>query len=273
MSTGLVPAGMQAWLVASPVLAAFVFSLVAGVVLTGAGSLSVLVFGALGEKRNNALLSFAAGVMLAASFFSLLLPGIELASSASGSKSSAAFAMALAVGAGAAALWAIHRFVPHEHFIKGCEGEGCERLKRVWLFVLAIAIHNLPEGMATGVAAASGDATNAVSVALGIGLQNAPEGLAVTAALLSQGYLRSRAIAIGVLSGVIEPLGAVLGAATIALAGGLLPWGLGFAAGAMLYVISEEIIPETHRAGREASATAMLFVGFLAMMYLDVALA
>ena len=191
MSTGLVPAGMQAWLVASPVLAAFVFSLVAGVVLTGAGSLSVLVFGALGEKRNNALLSFAAGVMLAASFFSLLLPGIELASSASGSKSSAALAMALAVGAGAAALWAIHRFVPHEHFVKGCEGEGCERLKRVWLFVLAIAIHNLPEGMATG----------------------------VTAALLSQGYLRSRAIAIGVLSGVIEPLGA----ATIALAGGLLP--------------------------------------------------
>ena len=264
--------GLQAWLVASPVLGALIFSLVAGVVLTGAGAASVLAFEALSERRNNALLSFAAGVMLAASFFSLLLPGIELAAAGSGSRSTAALSMALAVATGAAALWAIHHFVPHEHFIKGCEGEGCERLKRVWLFVLAIAIHNLPEGMATGVAAASGDAANALSVALGIGLQNAPEGLAVTAALISQDYGRGRAVAVGMLTGVVEPLGAVLGAGTIALTSGLLPWGLGFAAGAMLYVISEEIIPETHRAGREAGATAMLFVGFLAMMYLDVAL-
>ena len=269
MNDPLLHAQLQAWLAGSPLTAALVLSLGAGVVLTGIGSLSVLAFGALSERRNAALLSFAAGVMLAASIFSLLLPGLALAETAMGSKPAAGLAMALAVATGAAALWAIHRFVPHEHFVKGCEGEGCERLKRVWLFVLAITIHNLPEGMATGVAAASGDVQSALGVAFGIGLQNAPEGLAVTAALLSQSYLRSRAIAIGVLSGVVEPLGALLGAGAISLAHGLLPWGLGFAAGAMLYVISEEIIPETHRVGREGSVTAMLFGGFLAMMYLD----
>jgi ZIP family zinc transporter len=262
-------AALQTWLTGSPVLAALTLSVLAGVVLTGLGTLSVLAFGQLSEKRSAALLSFAAGVMLAASIFSLLLPGLELAETTSGSKPAAGLAMGLAVALGAAVLWAIHRYVPHEHFIKGCEGEGCDRLRRVWLFVLAITIHNLPEGMATGVAAASGDVRSALGVALGIGLQNAPEGLAVAAALLSQNYSRGTAIAVGVLSGVVEPVGAVLGAGAIALASGILPWGLGFAAGAMLYVISEEIIPETHRVGREGMATAMLFTGFLGMMYLD----
>ena len=173
---------------------------------------------------------------------------------------------------GAAALLCLERWLPHEHFIKGVEGQASRTLRRTWLFVFAIALHNLPEGLAIGVAHAGGDPLRANALATGIAIQDVPEGLVVAMALLAAGYRRALAVGLGMASGLVEPLGSVLGAAVVSASVSLLPWGLGFAAGAMLFVISHEIIPESHRKGHEAWATGGLMVGFVVMMLLDTAL-
>ena len=152
------------------------------------------------------------------------------------------------------------------------EGPPSEALQRVWLFVIAITIHNVPEGLAVGVGFGGGDVANGVTLAIGIGLQNAPEGLAVAVALLGQDYDRRRAFAIAALTGLVEPVGGLLGAGAVEVFEPLLPWALAFAAGAMLYVISHEIIPETHRSGFQNEATAGLTIGLVLMMFLDVTL-
>jgi ZIP family zinc transporter len=141
-------------------------------------------------------------------------------------------------------------------------------LRRIWLFVLAITIHNFPEGAAVGVGF-GGDRSEAWSLALGIGLQNIAEGGAVAVALAGEGYPRRYAIAIATLTGAVEPVGGFLGAAAVTLMMALLPWGLAFAAGAMIFVISHEIIPETHRRGHQLPATAGLMIGVVLMMMLD----
>src|SRR5699024_10060230 len=146
------------------------------------------------------------------------------------------------------------------------------KLRRTWLFVIAIVLHNLPEGLAIGVAYAAQDIASAHALAAGIAIQDIPEGLVVAVALLAAGYRRSIAISIGMLSGLAEPVMAVFGAAVIGLSWALLPWGLGLAAGAMLFVISHEIIPESHRKGHEAAATTGLMIGFVVMMLLDTAM-
>jgi ZIP family zinc transporter len=143
----------------------------------------------------------------------------------------------------------------------------------VWLFVFAIALHNLPEGLAIGAGYAGNEGVRANALAIGIAIQDVPEGFVVAAALLAAGYGRAFSVALGVASGLVEPLGAVVGAAVIGHSALLLPWGLGFAAGAMLFVISHEIIPESHRKGHESFATAGLMLGFVLMMILDTALA
>jgi ZIP family zinc transporter len=167
----------------------------------------------------------------------------------------------------------VDRVVPHEHFVKGLEGPQARAMKRVWLFVLAIAVHNLPEGLAIGVAYAGTDPLGALALATGISIQDVPEGMVVALALRGVGYGRVRSAGLGVLSGLVEPVAAVFGAAVIGLSASLLPWGLAAAAGAMLYVISHEIIPESHRAGHERWATCGLMLGFILMMVLDTALA
>jgi ZIP family zinc transporter len=172
--------------------------------------------------------------------------------------------------AGMGALAALNRTLPHEHFKVGLEGPMAPSLRRVWLFVLAIAIHNFPEGLAVGVGFGTGDMARGLPLAIGIGLQNAPEGLAVAVALMGEGYTRMRAFRIALLTGLIEPVGGVIGAAVVSVSELLLPWGLVFAAGAMLYVISHEIIPETHRRGHQDRATAGLAVGLVTMLFLDV---
>ncbi|HEY0200605.1 MAG TPA: ZIP family metal transporter, partial [Burkholderiaceae bacterium] len=159
-----------------------------------------------------------------------------------------------------------------EHFIKGVEGQSSRTLRRTWLFVFAIALHNLPEGLAIGVAFGGTDSMRASALTAGIAIQDVPEGLVVAVALLAAGYRRLFAVCLGMASGLVEPLGAVLGAGVISYSVGLLPWGLGFAAGAMLFVISHEIIPESHRKGHEAFATGGLMLGFVIMMLLDTAL-
>jgi len=164
------------------------------------------------------------------------------------------------------------RLLPHEHFIKGREGADAKQLRRTWLFVIAITLHNLPEGLAIGVGYAANEGLRANSLTLGIAIQDVPEGFVVAASLLAAGYTRGFAVVLGALTGLIEPLGAVIGAIVVSSSTMLLPWGLGFAAGAMLFVISHEIIPESHRKGHEAWATTGLMLGFVLMMILDTSL-
>lgn len=142
-------------------------------------------------------------------------------------------------------------------------------MKKIWLFIIAITIHNFPEGMAVGVGFGSGDIANGTSLAIGIGLQNMPEGLAVALPLLGLGYSRLKAIGIATLTGLVEPVGGLLGVAAVSIFHPVLPIGLAFAAGAMLFVISDEIIPETHAKGRSRQATFGIIVGFIIMMTLD----
>ena len=169
---------------------------------------------------------------------------------------------------GAVAL--MNDLLPHEHFKTGREGPKAASLRRVWLFIIAITIHNFPEGLAVGVGFGAGGFDGGMPLAIGIGLQNAPEGLAVAISLLGEGYGKVRAWGIAALTGIVEPLGGLIGAGVITMSQPLLPWGLAFAAGAMLYVISHEIIPETHRSGHQNKATLGLSIGLVAMPFLDV---
>ncbi len=242
---------------------------------TALGTLPILLCHRLSEAVQDMLFGFGAGVMLAATAFSLVIPGLE-AARAAGSFGGGPWAAGGVVGAaillGAAALLGLDRVLPHEHFIKGREGTTARTLRRTWLFVIAITLHNLPEGLAIGVGYAGNEGVRANALAMGIAIQDVPEGLVVAAALLAAGYRRALAVGLGIASGLIEPVGAVAGAAIIGYSSALLPWGLGFAAGAMLFVISHEIIPESHRKGHEALATGGLIVGFVLMMMLDTAL-
>lgn len=247
-------------------------SLAAGL-MTGVGALPVLVGRTISRRANDTMLGFAAGVMLAASFFSLILPGIDAAEGLYGSVLIAALIAGAGVAMGALAVAAMNEYVPHEHFLTGREGAEAAALAKIWLFVLAITIHNFPEGMAVGVGFGGGNVANGISLATGIGLQNAPEGLAVAVALRGQGYRPRNAFLIALATGLVEPVGGVLGAAAVSASEHLLPWGLAFAAGAMIYIISHEIIPETHRHGHQNRATTGLTAGLILMMVLDVALA
>ena len=240
---------------------------------TALGTLPVLFSQRLSDRTQDTLFGFGAGVMLAACSFSLIIPGISASRAAGAGAWEAGGVMGVAILLGGLALLFMDRVVPHEHFIKGVEGQMSRKLRRTWLFVFAIALHNLPEGLAIGVAFAGTDALHASALSAGIAIQDVPEGLVVAVALLAAGYRKSLAVGLGMASGLVEPVGAVIGAAVVSVSAGLLPWGLGFAAGAMLFVISHEIIPESHRKGHEAFATGGLMVGFVLMMLLDTALA
>lgn len=233
-------------------------SLIAGLA-TGAGALPVLFTGRVSDRLLDVMLGFSAGVMLAATFFSLLIPSINLGS---------IWIAILGIALGAAVLHLADRVIPHFHPALGTEGPS-SRLSKVWLFVLAITIHNFPEGLAVGVSFGSGDLAAGFVVAMAIGLQNMPEGLAVALPLLREGYSRRRSLWYGTLTGLIEPVGGILGIALVSVFHPVLPWALAFAAGAMIFVVSDEIIPESHRKGFEREATFGLIVGFIVMMLLD----
>lgn len=240
---------------------------------TVVGALFIFGLRRLSERLNDALLASAAGIMLAASFFSLLLPGLEAAESIFATKSAAVATVIGGVFLGAVLLWLVHRYVPHEHFVAGREGPDTHTLRRIWLFVIAITLHNFPEGMAVGVGfAANEDLAKGISLATGIGIQNIPEGLAVAMSLTAIGHSRAQAFLLSSLTGAVEPVGGAFGSAAVWLAEPLMPITLGFAAGAMLFVISGEIIPETHRGQYRTLATFSLLTGFAVMMFLDVVL-
>jgi len=249
----------------------FLASLFAGLG-TGVGALGVFPIRRLSGGLEDGLLSFAAGIMLAASFFSLLLPGIEFASGQSTSPLAAVGVVAAGFLAGGGALYLVHRHAPHEHFLLGREGPDASRLGRIWLFVIAITLHNFPEGMAVGVGFAGGDIENGRSLAAGILLQNIPEGLAVATSLLVIGYGRLQAFGVAFLTGLVEPVGGLFGSSMVSLAEPLMPWTLGFAAGAMVFIISDEVIPETHRGDHKNLATFALMLGVVVMLALDTVL-
>jgi len=235
-----------------------VASLLAGLA-TGVGALPVLFTRKVSDRLLDTTLGFSAGIMLAATFFSLLVPAIDLGG---------VWIAVLGIILGAVALHLADRFIPHFHPALGAEGPS-SRLSRVWLFAFAITIHNFPEGLAVGVSFGSGDVTAGLVVAMAIGLQNMPEGLAVALPLLREGYSRRRSLWYGTLTGLVEPVGGLLGVALVSIFHPILPWALAFAAGAMLFVISDEIIPESHRKGFERQATFGLVAGFIVMMLLD----
>ena len=244
----------------------------AGFGATAVGALAGVTLRRLSQRAEDSLLGFAAGMMLAASSFSLILPGLAAAREMTGSGPQAALTVVGGMALGVLLMLGLDRFTPHEHDSTGPCGPGCERIGRVWLFVLAITLHNLPEGMAIGVSFAQGDMGVGLPLTSAIAIQDIPEGLAVVMALRAAGIGSWPAVLMAGASGLMEPLGSLFGAG---IAGGLAlayPVGLGLAAGAMIFVVSHEVIPETHRNGHQTTATLGLMAGFVVMMFLDTAM-
>lgn len=246
--------------------------------LTALGAAMVFFFKTINKRVLNAMLGFASGVMIAASFWSLLAPAIEMAE---GKSIPAWLVAAIGFLGGAAFLWLADKLIPHVHF-QSKQPEGVHtNLKRSILLVFSITLHNIPEGLAVGVAfgaAANGmnDVTvlSAIAVAIGIGLQNFPEGAAVSIPLRREGLSRRKSFFYGQASGIVEPIAGVIGAALVTSVQGILPYALAFAAGAMIYVVVEELIPESQSGDHDSThlATIGCIIGFTVMMILDVAL-
>jgi ZIP family zinc transporter len=246
--------------------------------LTALGSSMVFFFKTINKKILNSMLGFAAGVMIAASFWSLLNPAIRMAEE----EGMISWVPAV-VGflAGGAFLFIVDKILPHLHM--GLSRDKAEGIKTTWqrsvLLVMAITLHNIPEGLAVGVAfgalASNADPqvlAGAVALAIGIGLQNFPEGAAVSVPLRREGFSRWRAFNYGQLSGVVEPIAGVLGAYMVLAIKPLLPYALSFAAGAMIFVVVEELIPESQNGNETDLSTVGAMIGFTTMMMLDVAL-
>jgi len=236
----------------------FSASLAAGLA-TGVGALPAAFAARATNKMLDAMLGFAAGVMLSVSVFGLILPALD---------TGAVGIMVLGVLCGVILFGIADRLTPHLHFISGLEGPP-SHLQRVWLLILAMTIHNLPEGLAVGVAFGREDIAAAVVIAIGIGIQNMPEGLTVALPLVREGYRPARAIGWATLTGLVEPMTALIGATLVLFIGPLLPFGLAFAAGCMLYVALDEIIPESHSRGHHLEATIGTVLGFVLMTALE----
>lgn len=244
----------------------------AGFALTTAGAVPGFFLRTLPQKIEDSLLGLAAGMMLAASSFSLILPGLKAGDAITGNALLGALTVVFGMALGVMLMLGMDEFTPHEHTHTGTYGPEARRLSRIWLFVLAIAPHNLPEGMAIGVSFAQGDLQVGIPLTSAIAMQDIPEGLAVVMALRSVGYSPLKSVSIASITGLLEPLGSVIG---LTLSSGLAiayPVGLGLAAGAMIFVVSNEVIPETHRNGNQRFATIGLVFGFALMMTLDTVL-
>jgi ZIP family zinc transporter len=268
------------WFTNQPVILQALIATLFTWALTALGAATVFFFKSINRMALDGMLGFAAGVMIAASFFSLLAPAITMAESANEAGRGLPPWAAAAIGftAGGVFLRLADCFLPHLHV-----GEkNAEGIKTNWgrsvLLVLAITLHNIPEGLAVGVGfgAASilpgASIAGAISLALGIGLQNFPEGAAVSIPLRREGVSRLKSFWYGQASGVVEPIAGVIGAALVLSMQAILPYALSFAAGAMIFVVAEELIPEAYREGNDHIATTGIMLGFVLMMALDVGL-
>ena len=251
------------------------------VLLTAAGVGGATVFGAvigfafkkISHRFSDIVLAFAAGVMLAAAVLGLVIPSVEHATASMGLGGIAVVVLGIFVGA--LCLNLIDMLVPHLHKMAGADIESHERnekVDKILLFVLAIAIHNLPEGIAAGVGFGTGNSAEAFMIAAGIALQNIPEGMVIIAPMLAAGISPKRTFLYAALTGVVEVVGTFIGYFAVSLAEAILPFALAFAGGTMLYVVSDEMIPETHAHGSERGATYALLVGFALMLVFDVLL-
>ena len=246
------------------------------VLLTALGVGGATVFGALigfvfkniSHKFSDIVLSFAAGVMLAAAVLGLVIPSLEY-----GRKYGIIITVA-GIFAGAVCLNLIDRMVPHMHKLAGVDAEAHRNanLNKVLLFVMAIAIHNLPEGIAAGVGFGSENTSQAIMIAGGIALQNIPEGMVIIGPMLAAGVAPQKTFLIAMATGIVEVVGTLIGYFAVSIASFILPFALAFAGGTMLYVVSDEMIPETHAHGNERGATYALLVGFCVMLISDVLL-
>ncbi len=234
------------------------------------GTILGFIFKNISHKFSDIVLSFAAGVMLAAAVMGLILPSLEY-----GGKFGILYTVA-GIFAGAVCVNLFDRLVPHLHQLTGKDHEShpseTEKLNKVLLFVTAIAIHNLPEGIAAGVGFGSGNNVEALTVAGGIALQNIPEGMVIIGPMLSAGMKPRRTFLVAAATGVVEVVGTLLGYFAVSLSTAILPFALAFAGGTMLYVISDEMIPETHAHGSERGATYALLAGFCLMLVFDILL-
>ena len=232
------------------------------------GSLIGFAFKNISHRFSDIVLSFAAGVMLAAAVLGLVLPSLEF-----GGKFSILITVA-GIFAGALCLNLVDKLVPHLHKMVGVEDESHNNanLSKVLLFVTAIAIHNLPEGIAAGVGFGSDNDTQALLIAGGIALQNIPEGMVIIGPMLAAGVSPKKTFLLAMITGLVEVVGTLIGYFAVSLASAILPFALAFAGGTMLYVISDEMIPETHAHGAQRGATAALLVGFCVMLISDVLL-
>lgn len=261
----------------NPVLLALMATLFTWL-MTALGSSMVFFFKTIDKRMLNLMLGFAAGVMIAASFWSLLSPAIEM-TEANGGTPWVPAVVGFLLGGGF--LYGVDRFLPHLHM--GLSRDKAEGIKTSWqrsvLLVLAITLHNIPEGLAVGVAFGvlgqspdAGVLAGALVLAMGIGLQNFPEGAAVSVPLRREGFSRWKAFTYGQLSGLVEPVAGVIGALMVVYITPLLPYALAFAAGAMIYVVVEELIPESQNGDETDLSTVGTMIGFAVMMLLDVAL-
>lgn len=233
---------------------------------TAIGALIGFFFKGASHKLNDFILSFAAGVMLAAAVVGLIVPSLELGGDI------AILITAAGIFVGAICLNLIDKLVPHLHKMTGTDIEGHPQrttsINKVLLFVIAIGIHNLPEGIAAGVAFGSDDISQALSVSIGIALQNIPEGMVIIAPMLAAGMSRTKTLLIALLTGLVEVVGTFIGYFAVSISTAVLPFALAFAGGTMLYVISDEMIPETHH-DNQSGATYSLLLGFVVMLALD----
>ena len=266
--------GLESYIQSVPLLyVGIVASLIAGAA-AGIGALPIYFVHKASARVQDVMLGVAAGLMLGATAFSLVLPAIDAAGVQMGSAVIGTLGVGAAMLAGGVFLWLAHRYLPHEHLVKGRESCcGDTNIRGVWLFVIAITVHNFPEGLAVGVGFGGDDVGNGLALTTAIFLQNLPEGFAVALAMVTLRYSPGKAVLIALGTGAVETVGGFIGAGIVSLSAALLPVALSGAAGAMLFVISHEVIPETHRNGHETPATFGVMVGFVVMMFLDVALA
>ncbi|MHC1683949.1 MAG: ZIP family metal transporter [Clostridiaceae bacterium] len=264
------------------ILLGIIASMIAGLA-TGVGSIPIFFTRKVTRRLLDALLGIAAGVMLAATSFSLIVPAIEKG----GGGVQGATITLIGILCGGFFIDLIDRYFPDTNLLTNAVNESKvnekslkrtfplgininPRMRKTWLFIIAITIHNFPEGLAVGVGFGDGDIANGISLAIGIGLQNLPEGLAVALPLVREKYSASKAFLVALATGLVEPIGGLLGVGLVQIARPILPFAMAFAAGAMLFVISHEIIPETqNHEGHSKLATHALLIGFVIMMFLD----
>ncbi len=250
----------------SPIVAGGALASILAGLATGVGALPAMFFKKVSERALYTMLGGAAGVMLAATAFSLLVPGIDYGNQVWPGRG--IYVVAGGILVGAAFLELADRFLPYERYLSN-KADLASSLRKIWLFIAAITLHNFPEGMAVGVSFGAGDWHNGIVLAIAIALQNIPEGLAVALPLVALGYRRGQAVFIATLTGLVEPIGGFLGVAAVSIFFPLLPIGMAFAAGAMLFVIADDIIPETQSKGKARHATFSFIIGFVIMMILD----